>query len=536
LVFPARSDFRDIIIVMQSDKSVAAAVCALAIAAAALAVSMPAAAATMARIKVVGVDRNGHVIRAQPATLEAASGASYQVDGNAIRIPTGTYLIGGAVTTGSTSETLVVRQVRIARSETIRLSAVGGKLVRMSLTGLRVPPGEEQVNACLGTQTAAETPVSASGGGDAAVYAVPFRSRDVGFSYLASWPGYAITGSSADGVPSHLSYQQRPGGLAKLTLNVRSGVNPATFNLWDIGPGNYYQVLCSPGQVSGQMTAPFSVTQYVTPGVWTSNTDTLYVNSSGEADFTGFTYLVRRLAAGHHYIQNFGAAVAGPAPIQPSITGNIFQFTAYDLFDIPGFQGGDQCCARSTATLSRGSRKLWTEHLNEWRGNIYVSRTVTRAGWYNFDVSASRLNPHGSEPADLLSPRATIDWHFYIRPVPPAGNNVNFPVTVTTYEPRGLSMSNQALPDATTTVPFQIVRNGQNGNPTRQYPFRTVRVLVSFNDGASWHQVAVSRHGGNWLAVVHDPGSGFVALRSIVTDSHGDSTTQTIYRAYAIAG
>jgi hypothetical protein len=63
-----------------------------------------------------------------------------------------------------------------------------------------------------------------------------------------------------------------------------------------------------------------------------------------------------------------------------------------------------------------------------------------------------------------------------------------------------------------------------------------VRVLVSFNDGASWHQVAVSRHGGNWLAVVHDPGSGFVALRSIVTDSHGDSTTQTIYRAYAIAG
>jgi hypothetical protein len=113
---------------------------------------------------------------------------------------------------------------------------------------------------------------------------------------------------------------------------------------------------------------------------------------------------------------------------------------------------------------------------------------------------------------------------------------VNFPVTVTTYEPRGLSMSNQAQPAATTTVPFQIVRNGWVGGRTRQYPFRIVRVLASLNGGNNWQQVKVSRHGRNWLAVVHDPASGYVALRSIVTDSHGDSTTETIYRAYAIAG
>jgi hypothetical protein len=35
---------------------------------------------------------------------------------------------------------------------------------------------------------------------------------------------------------------------------------------------------------------------------------------------------------------------------------------------------------------------------------------------------------------------------------------------------------------------------------------------------------------------VHDPASGYVALRSVVTDTRGDSTTETIYRAYAIAG
>jgi hypothetical protein len=40
--------------------------------------------------------------------------------------------------------------------------------------------------------------------------------------------------------------------------------------------------------------------------------------------------------------------------------------------------------------------------------------------------------------------------------------------------------------------------------------------------------VTVSRHGSTWLTVVHDPASGYVALRSVVTDSHGDSTAQSI--------
>jgi hypothetical protein len=520
---------------------IAGLICVIAIPAAGLAASAPAiASAASARIKVVGVDRNGHVVSHQPATLEAASGASYTVEGKSIRVPAGTYLIAAAVATGSVSDTLVVRQVRITGSQTIRMSAVGGKLVRLALTGVSGAPVNDQVNACLGTQTGGETPVFAGGGSGVQLYAVPFRSRDVGFSYLASWTGaqagYAITGSSSDGVPSRLVFTQRLGDLARLTLNVRSGVNPGSFNLWDIGPGNYYQALCPAGVVNGEAAEPFSITEYVTAGEWTSNTDTLYATSRGQSDVTGFNYLVRKLAAGHGYTQTFGAAVAGPGPIQPGIDGNLFRFTAWDLFDVPGLQGMDQCCARSTVSLGRGSHVQWTAHLNEWRGNTYFQRTVTRAGWYNLDVTASRWNPHGTEPADLLSPRATIDWHFYIRPVPPAGNQVDFPVTVTTYEPGGLSMSNQAQPGATTPIAFQIVRNGVESNPARQYPFRTVRVFASFNDGATWHPLTISRTGGSWLAVVHDPASGYVALRSVVTDTKGDATTETIYRAYAIAG
>ena len=506
----------------------------------------PASAATAApaaavRVKVVGVDRNGHVIGRQQATLEAVNGQSYQVFGNSVRIPAGTYLIGGAVLTGEASETLVVRQVRVTRSETVRLSAAGGKLVRAALTGVSGVPDTTQVTACLGTRTDAETPVYASGGGESALYAVPFRSRDVGFSYLASWQrspaGYAISGSFADGIPARVSFRQRVSALARLTVNVRSGDSAATDDLWSIGPGNSFHALCTPGMINATLPAPFSLTTYVTAGTWTTRVDGDYVNSRGQSFDIGLSYLVRKLAARKAYRQVFGVAVAGPRPIQPAIDGNLFRFGAADLFDIPGVQDGGECCARSTVALSLGRHKLWTAHLNEWRGRSYLQRTVTRAGWYNFDVSAARWNPRGSEPADLLSPRATIHWHFYIRPVAPAGDTVDFPVTVTAYEPRGLSSANQARPGAATTIEFQIARNSDSGDVrARQYPFRTVRVLASFNGGTSWHQVTISRHGSNWLAVVHDPASGYVALRSVVTDTKGDSTTQTIYRAYAIAG
>jgi hypothetical protein len=498
------------------------------------------------RVKVVGLDRSGQVVTRQEAVLEAASGQSYELDGGSVRLPAGTYLIGAQVMTGSASDTLVVRQVRITRSETITMSAEHGRAVRVSLTGVTGTPDYVGITACLGTETAAETPVSASADRGQRLYAVPFRSRDVGFAYLATWnqaqvgpaqgPEYDISGSSGDGVPSRAAYQQRAGDLARLTMSVRSGVNPASSVMWQVGPDNYFQSLCTAGRTNGQQAAPFSTVHYVTPGVWTTEVDTEYLTHSGVTDFTGFSYLVRRLAARHSYVQTFGAAVAGPGAIQPSIEGNLFRFDATDLFDLPGLRGGDQCCARSVATLSRDGHRQWTARLNEWRGRSYLQKTLTTAGWYNFDVSAARWNPHGTEPADLLSTRATLDWHFYIRPVPPAGNEADFPVTVTTYEPRGLSVANQAGPGAATTVEFQVVRNGADGTAAPHYALKEVRVLASFNGGQTWHRLAISRSGRNWLAILRDPASGNVTLRSIVTDVKGDSRTETIYRAYAIGG
>ena len=498
-----------------------------------------AAAAHMVKVRAIGLDRDGFVVKHLPAVfLNSASGASYQSFGQALRLPTGGYLVGAEVPTGSASETLVVRNVTIRTSETITMNAERGRLVRVSLTGVHASQTAEAISACLENTGNMVISAAAYSGSGVKLYAVPFRSANVGFSYQASWlgpagAGYNLTGSSAGGIPAHLGYSQAAGHLAELAVDVRHGVNPATSILWELSPGNEFQSLCSYSDVGGQTTEPFGTTQYVTPGLWTTRVDTVY-----QVDELGFNYLVAHFAARHRYTQTFGAALAGPGANFPDIDGNIFRFDATDLFDPRGMgpgNGGDQCCTRSTVVLRTGGHVVARAHLDQWRGRSYYEKVLTKAGWYTFDITAVRRNPHGSEPANMLSSRVTLAWRFHATPVLPAGIGHQLPVTVTIFEPRGLSMDNQALPGSTTALEFYVVRAGQPGDQAARYAFKTIRAQASFDDGKTWQTLTVSRHRGFWLTSVHDPASGFVALRSAVTDIRGDSTVQTIYRAYAVS-
>jgi hypothetical protein len=46
--------------------------------------------------------------------------------------------------------------------------------------------------------------------------------------------------------------------------------------------------------------------------------------------------------------------------------------------------------------------------------------------------------------------------------------------------------------------------------------------------------VRLAGSGSEWLAKVRHPASGFISLRSTVTDIKGDSTVETINRAYGV--
>jgi hypothetical protein len=57
----------------------------------------------------------------------------------------------------------------------------------------------------------------------------------------------------------------------------------------------------------------------------------------------------------------------------------------------------------------------------------------------------------------------------------------------------------------------------------------------SSTDGSHWTALTVSHTASGYSAVVQNPASGHVYLRATVTGSHGDTSTETIYRAYAIS-
>ncbi|MFI9595506.1 hypothetical protein [Nonomuraea sp. NPDC052265] len=73
-------------------------------------------------------------------------------------------------------------------------------------------------------------------------------------------------------------------------------------------------------------------------------------------------------------------------------------------------------------------------------------------------------------------------------------------------------------------------------NPGASAPRATTITLeTSFDDGANWRPVRLTRVGSGWKARIANPDApGFVSLRAGVTDAAGDRVTQTITRAYAI--
>lgn len=128
--------------------------------------------------------------------------------------------------------------------------------------------------------------------------------------------------------------------------------------------------------------------------------------------------------------------------------------------------------------------------------------------------------------------RITLAWHVH---VPPFALGLRaLPVSLARFEPAGLSGSNEAAPGHKTVIRMYIDRTGIDGLAPHRYALRTIRVQASFNDGGTWQQLPVTRVRGHWVVTVADPSAGFVSLRSTVTDVRGNSTVETIYRAYGI--
>jgi hypothetical protein len=504
-----------------------------------VAVSSAATAASVAArtvtVHIDGINRAGKVVAATGITLAGTEGFPIQAERSA-KVAPQTYLIGAEIPTYGAgnqvvSESLVVNSVRVRASGTIKLNAQHGRRLVVALSGAKATEQALTASACMQTGGAA-APEAASGGPGVPVYVVAMKSARVRFSYLSDLQGaggisYNLLGSAAGGLPSRPSYRQAAARLARVDIVLRGGADQTADSYLTVQPGN--NAPCGYAtEFGGSNSGPFSAVDYRTAGTWSTSVQT----SAAQSNAGAYLYEARHYAAGKSYSDVYGAAVVGPRGTFPAIEGNIFNFNVAGLFADPNsLLYGDAGGSSTQIALRFAGRTLRKRTLlSSCQSQTCLQVTLHRSGWYALDLSSHRLASGG-----LLSSRVTLAWRFHVSPKPPAGNWADFPVTETVFRPTGLSLANQAPASGRTTVDVSIERAGEQFSPAPRYRLKRVSVEVSVNGGKTWQKLAIKKHGRSWLATVHDPASGYVALRSVVTDVKGDSTVQTIYQAYSIA-
>jgi hypothetical protein len=489
------------------------------------------AVAHTVRIRVTGIGRNGHSTKVY-AVISGTTYTPIYTSGRAVSVPKGPAWVGAEfdTTTGSqlVSATLVMRRVTILRSRTIVLDARPGKRVKFSLGVAGAHLTGQSVQACVGGNFVTGAPVGAGADGTP-LYVVPVRAKEFGFGYDSTWQAaaasYLISGQSAGGIPRTPHYRATPAGLAKVRLTLRSGDAVGSYE--DIRV--IRQTSCGIQQfLPVENPTGESFTQYVSAGpyqIWTDGYRAFWINNA-------------RYAARHSYSDTFGGAAWGPGQDFPSVWEHEIQFTSESPIGDPQHQSFE-CCDMSSMTFSYRGHVVKHAVQSQYR----ESRTFTAhlpassAAWYTFRLVAWRRVPGRKVPANILSPRMTLSWHFRTSPEPGVPLDPKaMPVTATRFVPRGLNLENQAAPGGNTVIKVSVARPRANGSisPPR-YRLRTFRVQASVNGGKTWRTVKLVQHGRYRLATVPDPASGYVALRSTVIDSHGDKSVETIYRAYAIS-
>jgi len=103
------------------------------------------------------------------------------------------------------------------------------------------------------------------------------------------------------------------------------------------------------------------------------------------------------------------------------------------------------------------------------------------------------------------------------------------PLLAVRYAPK-LDDQNETQAGRKFRFPVYVQRNGAEVGQVD-----TPKVEVSYDDGRTWQQVRLDRQGSAWQATVDHPrGAEFVSLRSTVSDQEGNTSTQTVIRAYAL--
>jgi hypothetical protein len=236
--------------------------------------------------------------------------------------------------------------------------------------------------------------------------------------------------------------------------------------------------------------------------------------------------------AGHAYSRVLYAAAWAPNGEIADLRPGAIDFGVPTFADPGG--NGFEASDKETLALSVAGHLLAKRTETNW-GNQAQDFYVTsgKTGWYTLTDDEYRYRP-GQSFSNVLSPRVTFAWRFY---AVPSTVGTDFRLTDgfwPSFQPEGLSLTNSAAPGYKTPVLLRFARHSNDTSNIRKDSVTKVQAWFSA-DGRHWKYVGVHRTSAGWIANVPNPSKGGISLRVEVTGSHGDTSTETIYRAYAIS-
>uniref|UniRef100_A0AAU2AB27 S8 family serine peptidase n=1 Tax=Streptomyces sp. NBC_00093 TaxID=2975649 RepID=A0AAU2AB27_9ACTN len=207
------------------------------------------------------------------------------------------------------------------------------------------------------------------------------------------------------------------------------------------------------------------------------------------------------------------------------------EFSLWGDSDPSHYNWNDRAFSQGVATLYRDGTEVgslnrpWPDEENF--DNFTNFWTVpSEAADYRLDVSASRSTSwHGQR-----SQRVQASWTFRSAAT---DATAPLPLTVLRFQPP-TDPNGIAPADTEFTIPFTVQQQG----PRRHRGLDTVKVEVSYDDGATWTTVPTRVRGTTGKAVLTHPAasatSGWVTLRAGGEDHSGNTFSETITRAYPI--
>ena len=494
-----------------------------------LAGASTASAVTTGSLTVRTLDRSGKAVYAQVAVYNTKTNDFRYIDGNKkTSLPNGTYELATSFVGGNNEDAVVGgHSVKVSGATTTTFDGRKGRAVKVSLSPAPGGGYDHSVTAsvCAVDNSPATMSISADAGD---LYAIPNSSRAYELSYGTTYQPRSTTGGDfwmasathSRGVPSGVSAALKRSGLTNIKVSARSGPDSgqAQFSFsYSSGGGDD----CSM-QTNGlwfQRDLPNSFTAHIPSGSWDVS------QQSHDFVFSGqHTY-----AAGRTTSLSLGHAVWGPGGQLPYTWYHQLYFGNDNPFADPKFTAGG-VLASGTLKLTHAGKTLYKHNFSP-STQLDPRPRIPGSGWYTITETAHR----SGLPSGSLSTSSSLSLHFYAD----ASKNQQIRDYITRFWPEGLNSRNQAAAGSTTTVDLGMQRLGTDDSTIGRLSdsVKSVRAWYTTDNGAHWKATTAKLSGGKWTIAVHNPTSvpGRVGLRSTVTDTHGDSSTTTVYNAYAVS-